>query len=119
MTLAQAGLLLIIFLFLASIVVLIFYRGNRRQRMRIHLAAWRTGVRDKGNTGLATGNHTWVHTFCLTRVRIGIERKTDERVQYCWRCEKVLHRLQGNNHKGAPEPTDPDRKVISLADFKK
>ena len=119
MKLSQAVLLIIIFLFFASIVMLIFYRGWRRQRIRIHLAAWRTGVRDKGNTGLASGKNMWVHTFCLTRVRVGIERKTSERVQYCWRCEKVLHRLQGNNHKGAPEPTDPDRKVISLADYKK
>ena len=106
----------------AVLVVLLawVYRGDRAEKIRVYLSAFRLGLRDKGPTGVWDGK-VWGHRFCRTQARIGIERKTKESVQYCWRCEKILARIEasGPSHEGAPPENDPDRVVISLADYKK
>ena len=119
MTLYQGILLLIVFLFLFTILAATFYRGERAERIRIYLSAFRVGLRDKGFTGESDGK-IWAHTFCLTRARIGIHRKKKIPVQYCWRCEMILSEMNPSDPgEGAPAEGDKDRKVINLADRRK
>ena len=97
-----------------AVAYLWIFKGERAERIKIFLSAFRTGVRDKGETGQSPEG-IWVHSFCYTRARVGILFKKKTPVQYCWRCEMVLSEIDPSSPgKGIPPPDDQDRKVINL-----
>ncbi|GEM_PF-5852666 len=59
------------------------------------IAAWRTGLRDKGKkrrVSITYDRDGYTEIFsgcvnCKTRLRIGILKKNNRTVQWCWRCE--------------------------------
>ncbi len=66
----------------------------------IRESAERMSLRDKGEVEANSDNECEVHTFCETRLRIGITEQCVA-VQYCWRCEVIIQ---------DDESPDPDGK---------
>jgi hypothetical protein len=91
-------------------------------------AAQRLGLRDRGRMG-ASAYGVYVHEFCKTPVRIGIDDVIEEAVRYCWRCEKDLDleddEPDPKNKEDLPveEPVSNsitnDEKVVELTQFRK
>ena len=87
----------------------------RRSARRIHL-------RDKGKAQRDDDGRAMIHTFCRTRVRIGIDTEGTA-FRFCWRCEMVLSSIAQPGPKGkedipAPEneETSEESNIISLDD---
>jgi len=61
--------------------------------VRALCTAHRLGLRDKGPVDWSTDGNlatTLIHSFCRTRIRIGIVKKDGSLVRYCWRCEIIF-----------------------------
>ena len=125
MTLSPLGMFLValfLFVLVLGIVVLTLkvISGERAERIRIWISAFRVGVQDKGHIGFDSQGVTWAHRFCLTRVRIGIHRKEKEPVQYCWRCEKILSAMDPSKPSpGILAASENDQNVVRLDEHRK
>ena len=85
--------------------------------IRVKLAARRMNIRDKGYVERqysAEGAITWTHSFCHTRLRVGID-KLGNFVHYCWRCECVfpdnLPPPPPKGKEGIPLPSEKSNKL--------
>ncbi len=89
----------------AQKIVLLFYSKENR-------AAYRLGLRDKGEVGYVVENSNvtqLVCSNCQTVVRIGINKKNLP-CKYCWRCESLISTRKTNPRGGGkPLPKSADR----------
>lgn len=89
--------------------------------IRVMLAARALGLRDRGvvqpriewNSKIKDFvTVTRLHTFCQTRIRVGLLKKRGKSVHWCYRCEEIVSD-NGNNGGGGNTlrrvpPTSPD-----------
>lgn len=77
--------------------------------VRIHLAARRLKIRDRGmvESYMEDGRlRGWFHSFCHTRFRVGID-ESGQSVHYCWRCELIVSSSTDPDPKGGKDiPTE-------------
>lgn len=85
--------LIIVALVFLIIVAIVRLATGRILFWSIYSVTRRLKIRDKGDTQPYIGPSgklgSRIHSFCKTRLRIGITAKGDS-VRYCWRCEQII-----------------------------
>lgn len=109
------------YLFFQIVAVILMFGWTWRQltpSVLIWLSARRMKIRDKGAMEPFKVDgvwKVWMHTFCNTRFRIGID-KTGQAVRYCWRCEFIVPNSSGPGPNGRKDIPLDNGVLIDIKD---